>query len=531
MPVFTDGTAKDMLSWVLRFDKLCKLQQWDAKNKHQQLYVLLGTDLQEILLLQEEQREDNDTHEEHFQATMEAVISQHVPDNYGEILEEELWQMRKKKEETVQQFSRRFREVLRYIKVLPHNTEYDLPESTLMRAYKRSMPMQWQNQALMSGQSFYRVDDYIQYFGKLEQTERNMSTPKDNSKQGRNSNRNPNRNNVQKNQSNQQNGKKDKQERTEKWCSHHKTKTHDTKECRALKEENNKLQAYTPTQAEIEELEQYLNTIDLAAEFKLLDSKQQPLPPNDFKYLQTVKTAPTLRPFRIPIELEEQTKLYALVDSGCSKSLINEKIKSTLQEMEKPITPSGVRYTTADGDVYSDGQVTCQFKIPSAKPHETITHTFEILKNSSDEMIIGRDLLSALGMILNFKDLYIEWDGSKIPVCIDTVLPDEEKELESQPTPPKEANSVKPSDLTPPWAENPEAFIELLTRYQQLYDGRLGKMRFPDYILPIDLHYKPIHAKPYPIPRSQMAQAQKEIDKLIALDVLEQIYGSEIVEG
>jgi hypothetical protein len=55
----------------------------------------------------------------------------------------------------------------------------------------------------------------------------------------------------------------------------------------------------------------------------------------------------------------------------------------------------------------------------------------------------------------------------------------------------------------------------------------LGKFKLPDYILPVANDYKPDQAKPYPIPKAYEQQAKEEIERLIKLDILEQIYSSE----
>ena len=54
-------------------------------------------------------------------------------------------------------------------------------------------------------------------------------------------------------------------------------------------------------------------------------------------------------------------------------------------------------------------------------------------------------------------------------------------------------------------------------------------MRFDDYTLPISTDYKPVHAKPYHVPRSLEENARELIQHLISIDVLEKIYDSEMV--
>lgn len=51
-----------------------------------------------------------------------------------------------------------------------------------------------------------------------------------------------------------------------------------------------------------------------------------------------------------------------------------------------------------------------QFVFPKLKADSVVTHRFEVIKDSSDAMVIGRDLISALGLILNFKGKVVQWD-------------------------------------------------------------------------------------------------------------------------
>lgn len=59
-----------------------------------------------------------------------------------------------------------------------------------------------------------------------------------------------------------------------------------------------------------------------------------------------------------------------------------------------------------------------------------------------------------------------------------------------------------------------------------MYNGRLGRIRLDDYILPLRADYKPMHTKPY-APRGQEGAAYDEIQRLLELGVIEQIYVSE----
>jgi hypothetical protein len=72
----------------------------------------------------------------------------------------------------------------------------------------------------------------------------------------------------------------------------------------------------------------------------------------------------------------------------------------------------------------------------------------------------------------------------------------------------------------------------LLQKYEQLFDGTLGKFNTEPIILQImDCNCKPIHARAYTVPRSleQQFQSRKEIVRLVDIEegVLEEDYSSE----
>jgi hypothetical protein len=67
---------------------------------------------------------------------------------------------------------------------------------------------------------------------------------------------------------------------------------------------------------------------------------------------------------------------------------------------------------------------------------------------------------------------------------------------------------------------------------QYLFDGKLGEFnmeQMPISLQLMDLNCKPIHARPYTVPRSvgQQLQQSKEIVRLVDIGVLEEDYFSE----
>ncbi|OWZ10384.1 hypothetical protein PHMEG_00016773 [Phytophthora megakarya] len=62
--------------------------------------------------------------------------------------------------------------------------------------------------------------------------------------------------------------------------------------------------------------------------------------------------------------------------------------------------------------------------------------------------------------------------------------------------------AVKPLDLLPEHLDSAlqHCYLKQLEEYAGLYNGRLGKIRLDDYILPLHADYKPSHVMPYAVP-------------------------------
>ncbi len=63
--------------------------------------------------------------------------------------------------------------------------------------------------------------------------------------------------------------------------------------------------------------------------------------------------------------------------------------------------------------------------------------------------------------------------------------------------------------------------LNLLQRYEDLFDGTLGEWKGTDIKLEMQHDAKPYHAKPFPVPQIHEATMRKEVDRLVKLGVLE----------
>jgi hypothetical protein len=62
--------------------------------------------------------------------------------------------------------------------------------------------------------------------------------------------------------------------------------------------------------------------------------------------------------------------------------------------------------------------------------------------------------------------------------------------------------------------------LQVLTANQKMFDGTLGVYPHKKFHIDIDKNAKPIHARPYPVPRVHLQTFKKELDHLVAIRVL-----------
>jgi hypothetical protein len=65
-----------------------------------------------------------------------------------------------------------------------------------------------------------------------------------------------------------------------------------------------------------------------------------------------------------------------------------------------------------------------------------------------------------------------------------------------------------------------DLLLALLLKYKELFDGTLGDWKLPPVSIELKEGAKPYHGRPYPIPKVHKATLMKEIDRLIAIGVL-----------
>jgi hypothetical protein len=65
-----------------------------------------------------------------------------------------------------------------------------------------------------------------------------------------------------------------------------------------------------------------------------------------------------------------------------------------------------------------------------------------------------------------------------------------------------------------------ESLLSLLLKFKELIDGTLGEWNLPPVSIQLKEGAKPVHGRPYPIPKVHKATLMKEIDQLVLIGVM-----------
>ena len=246
---------------------------------------------------------------------------------------------------------------------------------------------------------------------------------------------------------------------------------------------------------------------------------------------------------------KDHKRARILFDSGCGGTLVN---KSFVRKYKK-ISTTSTNWTTKAGTFKTTRKVNCQFTLPEFHQGKDITWTMYV--DDSDkrlnnyDMIIGRDLLTELGIDLLFSSGEMKWEQAIVPMRDPSQLQASEidaleNEIYSMHDPettdaariqsiidvkyaPQDIDSIveRCVDLTESeW----ERLKKLLTKFEPLFDGTLGEWKTEPIDLELkDTETKPYHARAYPVPQSQEAKLKAEIERLVGYGVLRKINRSE----
>ena len=235
-------------------------------------------------------------------------------------------------------------------------------------------------------------------------------------------------------------------------------------------------------------------------------------------------------------------RILILLDSGASQSIINQNILSPKILIKQD---NSTTWNTVAGSFFTKYKAKVSFKLPSLHETRVIETKMHVTpKLEKYDMIIGRELLQELGLTLNFGDKTIVWDTAIAPMkninsnnLMDFVSNEQDSKAVAEATDRikkiieakyEAANLqevVSSSDHLDKYQQ--KQLLQVLTKYQSLFDGTLGHWTGELYDIKLQPDAKPYHARPYPIPKAYEATLKMEVERLCQIGVLKRINRSE----
>ena len=227
-----------------------------------------------------------------------------------------------------------------------------------------------------------------------------------------------------------------------------------------------------------------------------------------------------------------------LFDSGASETIITKQYINP-QKLKRT---SSQQWNTAAGKISTNYTAKILFNLPEFNETKVIqchAHVFDTKLNY--DMIIGRDLMSILGIKMDFQRKTVNWMDIEIPMknpnCqfkdffvqeSDSVKEAMEriKGILDAKYEPANLDEVVEQSTHLNYQEK-QMLRKLLEKYKNLFDGTLGQWK--DEILEIELKegIKPYHARAFPIPKIHETTLKMEVDRLVQQKVLKRVNRSE----
>ena len=229
----------------------------------------------------------------------------------------------------------------------------------------------------------------------------------------------------------------------------------------------------------------------------------------------------------------------ALLDSGAAGSLVTKEFVKKLRT--KKSTQS---WSTPSGDLETNTVVKAQFTLPELQDDRLIEWDLHVTDTlGANDMILGRDLLEFLGIDICFSDNTVKWGSSSMPfkdaesavrdayyVQDTDSVTDATERMKRILDAKYEAADLDEicRDQQPTLSdEEKEALRRLLYKYEDLFDGTLGKWTGSPVKLSLNKDATPYHARAFPVPRCHLATLKQEVERLCELGVLKKVNRSQ----
>ena len=239
-----------------------------------------------------------------------------------------------------------------------------------------------------------------------------------------------------------------------------------------------------------------------------------------------------------------------LLDSGSSHSMCSTRCaqgQSTWSENKNSFsTGGGLLKTTHEAKV--------AFSLSEFSNSKIIEWKFSLAerKDLGYDMIIGRDLLGQLGIVIDYKNHIIDWEGIKIPMRdyerlrklnltskeLNTIIHNTKEPIVTEKATKRlvkilDSNYHK-ANLTEIVAgathlnkKQKANLLELLIKYEDLFDGTLGEWKTSPVEFELKEGAEPHSQRHFPVPHLYKETFHKELLRLVEIGVLEPVQQSE----
>jgi transposase InsO family protein len=234
--------------------------------------------------------------------------------------------------------------------------------------------------------------------------------------------------------------------------------------------------------------------------------------------------------------------LKCLLDTGASASLI--AARHTTQLLMRPVKSPTTVWTTPAGELTTTQRCRCTFLMPEFHEDRYLQWNLNVtpMDLGAHDMILGRDLLQDLGFRFDFVNLTVEWDGATVPMRAMNSMKEDAFFIQEPAVIAQETARIRrildakyeranlrevvegAEHLTQAQQDQLHQFLQ---RYEDLFDGTLGKWKMGAYDIELLPEAKPYHARAYPVPQIHTATLKMEVERLCQAGVLKQVNHSE----
>ena len=236
----------------------------------------------------------------------------------------------------------------------------------------------------------------------------------------------------------------------------------------------------------------------------------------------------------------EIQNIKVLLDSGASQTILSNHLTQGL----RPKQTQGQKWITAAGIFETNQTAKVHFTLPEFYEKKIIEWEAHLFPKGTCnyDLIIGRDLLTELGIDISFSKQVMTWDDMVVSMKPSTCSEIDNFQVQDSTATEEAINRMtrildakyEPANLNQVTAEckqltkeQRDQLLHLLQKYSSLFDGSLGTWKNEEVSIELKEGITPYHAKPFPIPKAYEQQLKLEVERLCEIGVLKRVNHSE----